>query len=116
MSSVTAAPEHVPNTDGPPFASASAAQIRGVLTPEDAASFEQQWRAAMRAATDSLDLAEVHAVLDAWRPLARLMAARGESGYRSILARAAETLRTREEPPGTASLEEIRLLIAQRLA
>jgi hypothetical protein len=40
----------------------------------------------------------------------------GPDGYRRILARPEETLRTGEIPPGAVKLEEIRLRIARRLA
>ena len=67
--------------------------------------------------TVSVDLtATVHAVLDAWRPVAWLTSARGAAGYRRILARAEQVLRTGERPPGTVSLEATRLAIAEQLA
>lgn len=112
---VTAAPDPAPETSDRPFAAASPAQVRAALTPEDAVRFDRQWRTAMAAATETLDLTGVAEVLDSWRRIAWLTAARGHEGYRRILARAGETLRTREEPPGAVSLEEIRLLIAHRL-
>ena len=69
----------------------------------------------MATATEALDLTAVHELLDSWRRVAWLTTASGPEGYRRILARAEETLRTGEEPPGTVSLEEIRLRIAARL-
>lgn len=86
------------------------------MTLEDAAVFDEQWRAAMLTAIETLDLADVHAVLDAWRPVAWLTSARGAAGYRRILARAEQVLRTGERPPGTVSLEATRLAIAEQLA
>lgn len=112
---MTAAPEVQPEPSGPPFADASPAQVRAALVPEDVVRFDRQWRAAMATATETLDLTAVHELLDSWRRVAWLTAASGPDGYRRILARAEETLRTREVPPGAVSLEEIRLRIAQRL-
>ena len=113
---MTAAPEVQPEPSGLPFANASPAQVRAALVPEDVIRFDQQWRDTMATATESLDLTAVYEWLDSWRRVAWLTSARGHEGYRRILARAEETLRTREVPPGSVSLEEIRLLIARRLA
>jgi hypothetical protein len=98
-----------------PFASASPAEVRRALAPEDAAVFDEQWREAMSTAMDTLDLTGVHDVLDSWRPVAWLTSARGVAGYRRILARADETLRTGNRPPGSVSLEMTRLAIADQL-
>lgn len=108
-----AAPE--PLSGGVPFADASPAILRAALAPEDAAVFDLQWRAAMAAAIETLDLTGVHAVLDAWRPVAWLTSIRGVDGYRRILARAEQTLRIGQHPPGTVSLEATRLAIAEQL-
>jgi hypothetical protein len=112
---MTAAPEVQPESSGNPFADASPAQVRAALVPEDAVRFDRQWRAAMATATEALDLTGVHDVLESWRRVAWLTSARGAEGYRRILARAEETLRTGEQPPGAVSLEEIRLRIGHRL-
>ena len=112
---VTAAAEVQPEPSGHPFAEASPAQVRAALVPEDVVRFDRQWRAAMATATEALDLAGVRMVLASWRRVAWLTAVNGPEGYRAILARAEETLRTGEEPPGAVSLEEIRLLIARGL-
>ena len=90
--------------------------LRAALAPEDVAVFDVQWHEAMATAAETLDLTGVHAMLDAWRPVAWLTSARGVDGYRRILARAERTLQTREPPPGTVSLEATRLAIAQQLA
>ncbi|MDT7620536.1 MAG: hypothetical protein QOF99_1437 [Pseudonocardiales bacterium] len=44
---------------------ASPARVRAALIPEDVAEFDR--RAVMAAATESLDLAEVHRTLESWR-------------------------------------------------
>jgi hypothetical protein len=70
VSVVTAATDSAPEPQEPPFASASPAQVRAALTPEDAERFDRQWRAAMATATETLDLSGVHQVLDSWRNVA----------------------------------------------
>jgi hypothetical protein len=88
--------------------------LRAALAPEDAAAFDEQWRAAMAAAVDTLDLTGVHAVLDAWRPVAWWTSARGVVGYRRVLAQAEQTLAAGGElPPGSVPLDVVRLRIAE---
>jgi hypothetical protein len=70
-----------PGSGRAPFADASPARVRAALVPEDVAEFDRQWRAVMAAATESLDLAEVHRTLESW-----LTSARGHDGYRRLLA------------------------------
>jgi hypothetical protein len=70
----------------------------------------------MGEATEMLDLAEVHRVLEAWRRTAWVTAAQGPEGYRRMLADADERLRTGELRPGSVSLDEVKAIIAQRLA
>jgi hypothetical protein len=50
-----------------------ASSLRGLspaLIPEEAIEFDQQWRAVMATATETLDLTEVLAVLESWRRIA----------------------------------------------
>ena len=105
---VTAAVAGGAGSSGPPFANATPADIRAALTSEDAALFDEHWRAAMQRATERLDLAEVHQVLEHWRRIAWLTAARGQDGYRRMLAGAAETLRTRTSPAGSVSWSQLK--------
>jgi hypothetical protein len=117
VSAVTTAAAPEPASDEVPFAHASPAVLRAALAPEDAAVFDLQWREAMAAAVETLDLTEVHAVLDAWRPVAWLTSARGVAGYRRVLAPADRTLTAGGEPPaGAVSLDAMRLRIAERRA
>lgn len=118
MSAVTAAAASESAPDGGvPFADASPAVLRAALAPEDAAVFDLQWREAMAAAADTLDLTGVHALLDAWRPVAWLTSARGVAGYRRVLARADRTLTVDGDPPaGAVSLDAVRMRIAERRA
>jgi hypothetical protein len=53
------------------FADASPAEVRAALIPEEAAEFDQRWRAVMARATETLDLSEVLETLDSWRRVAR---------------------------------------------
>jgi len=114
---MTAAATSGPESDagGPPFEDASPARVRAALIPEDVAEFDRQWREAMAAATETLDLTAVHQTLESWRRIAWLTTANGPDGYRRILVRAEQTLRTGELPPGSVPLDQVKALIAERL-
>lgn len=114
-SPVTAAASSAPVPRGPSLADAPPAVVRAALIPEDVPRFDQQWREAMAAATRSLDLTEVHRLLESWRRVAQITAALGHDRYRRMLARAEHTLRTGELPAGSMSADEVTALIAQRL-
>jgi hypothetical protein len=107
--------EPEPRQVRPPFADASPAEVRAALIPEDAVKFDRQWRAVMAAATETLDLTEVHDILDSWRRVAWLTQANGAEGYRELLARAEHRLRTGEMPAGGMTIEEVKAMIAERL-
>ncbi|MDT7675685.1 MAG: hypothetical protein QOD82_3587 [Pseudonocardiales bacterium] len=92
-----------PGSGRAPFADASPARVRAALIPEDVAEFDRQWRAAMAAATESLDLAAVHRTVESG-----LISARGHVGYRRLLADAERRTRTGERAPGAVSWEELR--------
>ncbi|GAB1508943.1 DUF6247 family protein [Actinophytocola sp. KF-1] len=98
------------------FKDASPLEIRAALIPEEQPDFDRQWRKAMIEAADSLDLADVHRVLDSWRRRAMITTHLGPHGYRRMLARAEDILRTGEPPADSVSLDEIKELIAERLA
>jgi hypothetical protein len=92
---MTAEPTPTPGSAparGRTFADASPAEVRAALIPEEAAEFDQQWRAVMAAATETLDLSEVLATLDSWRRVARLTAAGGPEAHRAMYRRAAAKL------------------------
>ena len=77
---------------------ASPAEVRSALTPESAAEFDQQWRAALARAAETYDLGVVHGCLEAWRRVARITAAAGGvDGYRA-LQDAASAARDAPEP------------------
>lgn len=94
---------------GSPFAHASPAEVRAALTSEDAAAFDEHWRAVMKRATESLDLTELFEALDAWRRTAWLTSARGHDGYRRMLAQAEDILRTRRAPAGTVPWSQLKV-------
>lgn len=87
------------------FLDASAGEIRAALTPEDAAAFDGEWRAALTRAIDSLDLGEINDLLVSWRRTAHLTTALGHAGYRQMLARADRILATGRLEPGTVPVE-----------
>jgi hypothetical protein len=103
-----AAPDSTwPKPTRPPAADASPAGIRAALTPEDAAEFDQQWRAVMATATEALDLTEVMATLDSWRCVARLTSSLGPDDYRRLLDHAEHTLRTGQHPTGAVPWRQV---------
>ncbi|MBV9163747.1 MAG: hypothetical protein JO281_19840 [Pseudonocardiales bacterium] len=77
---------------GSSFSDATPAEVRAALIPEEAAEFDQQWRAVMAAATEALDLSEVMATLESWRRVARLTAVTGPDAHRAMYRRAATRL------------------------
>jgi hypothetical protein len=117
LGGMTAAPVPAPDQESgrPPFEDATPARVRAALTPEDVEEFDRQWRAAMAAATESLDLSEVQRTLESWRRVAWLTTARGHEGYRALLAEAERRTRTGERAPGAVSLERVKAMIAERL-
>jgi hypothetical protein len=90
--------------------------VRAALVPEDVARFDEQWRATMAVATESLDLAGVHRFLETWRRVARLTVGMGHDGYRRMFREAEHRLRTGEMPDNPVPIEEVRLRLAERIA
>ncbi|MCE7005455.1 DUF6247 family protein [Kibdelosporangium philippinense] len=97
----TPGPRH--DRHGPLFSDATAAEIRTVLIPEEAAEFERQWRHVMARATETLDLSEVLETLESWRRVARLTAVNGAEAHRAMYRRAAAKL-TGEDIPADEPL------------
>jgi Family of unknown function (DUF6247) len=64
--------------------------IRVNLLPEDRAKFDTEYRQAMNAARESLDLTDLFKMLEQWRRLALLQ--RDPANFRRIARRAAELL------------------------
>jgi len=94
VGNVTAASAGSSPPGRPPFADATPAQIRHALTPPDAAEFDRQWREIMNQATELLDLAPVHNLLESWRRVAWMTAVRGPHKYQQTMATAEQRLRT----------------------
>jgi Family of unknown function (DUF6247) len=100
---------------GVPFATASPAELREAILPEEVPLFDRSYRKALDAAAKTLRLDELEKFLAHWRRIAWAATARGHDHWRAVLARAEHTLRTGEPPPGTVSEEEIEDLIKARL-
>lgn len=115
MVRVVTAAQAIPEPSGL-LARASPAVVRAALLPEDAARFDEQWRAVMGAATDSYDLGAVHHLLDYWRQIARLAVGLGQDGYRQMLVQAERVARTGEMPADSVPIEEVRCRLAARIA
>jgi hypothetical protein len=97
------------------FREASPREVRAAIVPEEQPDFDRQWRTALDDAAESLDLAAVFRVLDSWRRRATITTYLGHSGYRQMMTRAEERLRTGEAPPDSVPLDEIKALIEERL-
>lgn len=91
------------------FRDASPREVLAALVPEERSEFESQWREAMAAAADSLDLADVLRVLDSGRRRASMAAYLGHNGYRQMLARAERTVRTGESAPGAVAWSDLKV-------
>lgn len=104
---MSAAAAPAPSLGRAQFVDAAPAHVRAALTPEDVAEFDQQWRAAMAAATETLDLTGVHQTLESWRRVAWLTAAHGPDGYRRLLATAEQRARTGERAPGAVTWSQL---------
>ena len=116
VSTVTSAAESRTGGDPLDLIDAPPAVVRAALVPEEAERFDEQWRAAMAAATNSLDLGPVHRLLESWRRVARVTVGLGHDGYRRMLSEADRRLRTGEMPDNPVPLDEVRLHLAERIA
>ena len=108
---MTAAASSMPPGGGrsPTWDDATPAEVRAVLPPESASEFDRQWRAALTAAAESYDLSTVHACLDGWRRVARVVvAAGGAEGYRRLQGAAAAALDRAGAVPAGASWRAVR--------
>jgi hypothetical protein len=113
---MTAPADAVRGPHGESLSDASPVVVRAALVPEDAERFDEQWRAAMTAATASLDLGEVYRFLEHWRRIARLTVGLGHDGYRRMLAQAERTARTGEMPGNAVPVEQLLLKLTARIA
>jgi hypothetical protein len=97
------------------FHDASPREVRAAIVPEERPDFDQQWETALAEAAEAFDLTGVYRVLDSWRRRATITTHLGHNGYRQMLTRAEERLRTGDAPPDSVPLDEIKALIAERL-
>jgi hypothetical protein len=103
VSAAVAGPSPEPRR--PPFADASPARVRAALIPEEAIEFDQQWREVMATATETLDLAEVLAVLESWRRIAWMTSTNGPDAHRRMYRRAAARLTGQDIPADEALVQ-----------
>lgn len=99
MPSVTAmytVDEPAPRGRNPLAQGASPEAIRSALLPEDQASFDGAYAAALGEARDSLDLTGLFRMLERWRGLAALQ--RDPEVFRRVARRAAEKLTGHPSP------------------
>jgi hypothetical protein len=87
-----------PRPKGPPFANASAAEVRAALIPEEAVQFDREWSKAMTEAAGRLDHASPRATLESWRRIAWMTVAHGPEAHRQMYRRAAAKLTGTEIP------------------
>jgi predicted anti-sigma-YlaC factor YlaD len=99
-----------------PFAQASPAELRETIVPEDRELFDEQYRQALDAAAETLTLDALEKFLAHWRRIAWSQTDMGHEKWRAMLARAEETLRTGESPPGAVSADVMRQRLRARLA
>lgn len=90
------------------------AAIADALIDEERAEFERAYRQALAEAAETLDLTRVLDVLRNYHRIAWLTQQQGPEAHRRMLDKAAEILRTRQNPDGVP-IEDVRALINQRL-
>jgi Family of unknown function (DUF6247) len=79
-----------------PFAEATPAEVRAALIDEETGEFDRQWREALAAAAETLDLSGVMAMLDHWRRMAWLQQDR--EAYTHMLDTAARLIAGEDVP------------------
>ena len=90
------------------------AAIADALIDEERAEFECAYRQALAEAAETLDLTRVLDVLRTYHRIAWLTQQQGPEAHRRMLDKAAEILRTRQNPDAVP-IEDVRALINQRL-
>lgn len=91
-----------------PYATASPAELREAILPEDRVQFDAGYRAALDAAAQTLRLDELDAWLSHWRRIAWSVSWKGHDGWRALLAEAERRLAGGEPPPGTRPWDEVK--------
>ena len=96
-----------------PYATASPAELREAILPEERDRFDRGYREALDAARDTLRLDELESFLAHWRLNARLVNHNGHDHWRGVLD-LARRIQAGERFP-TISGDEMRRQIAERL-
>ena len=107
--SLASQPHPDPGLPGLPLGSAPAT-IKSALLAEEREEFEREYRAALAAAADSLDLTALVDTLERWR--LRAIVSADPAAYRDGLRRAAQLLSGEDVPEGE-SLAAIKARLAQ---
>lgn len=97
-----------------PYATASPAELREAILPEDRDRFDENWADALDAVGATLRLDALESFLEHWRRIARSANHYGHDHWRGVLAKPERILAG--ERPGTVSMEEMDRRIAARLA
>jgi Family of unknown function (DUF6247) len=95
-----------------PFATASPAEIRKVLLPEELPQFEEQYRQALRVAAETFSLDKLNATMERWRRIAWMTHSDPEA-HRRMLDKARRILAGEQLP--SVSAEEMRARLQERL-
>jgi hypothetical protein len=95
-----------------PFSEATPAEVRAALLPEEVATFEREWKAALAEAAETLDLTGVHRSLESWRRIA-WSTQDDPAAHRRMLQAASKALAG--ERVSTVPASEIKALIRERL-
>lgn len=90
------------------------AAIRDALIDEERAEFEHAYQEALAQAAQTLDLSRVLDVLRNYHRIAWLTQRQGPEAHRQMLDKAAEIMRTGDNPDAV-SLEDVKALISKRL-
>lgn len=90
------------------------AAIREALIDEERVEFERAYRQAMAEAIETLDLTRVLDVLRSYHRIAWLTQRQGPEAHRRMLDKAAEIMRTKQNPDAVP-IEDVKALISQRL-
>ncbi|MGH3833808.1 MAG: DUF6247 family protein [Pseudonocardiaceae bacterium] len=107
MTSAAALPEPVP-VPPPPEPQA----IRACLPPALAAAFDREWEIVLDRVKQSMNLADLHELLNKWRHTA-YMEMRDPGSYYRMLGKAEQIMRIGGNP-GAVPFEEMQALICRR--
>ncbi|MGH3796919.1 MAG: DUF6247 family protein [Pseudonocardiaceae bacterium] len=90
------------------FVDAPPAKLRELIVPEDREAFDNEYRAALDEAAETLSLDRLERFLEHWRRIAWSQHDMGHDRWRAMLGRAEHTLRTGEPAPGSRPWEEVK--------